>query len=95
MGACICDEMRVFVRTHMGLREPMLQVIEGEAMALLGALQWVFSSGFQYVIFEIGSKILSDAIFWKKEDISEFGSIVTEINQLLSLNSNFVVKFIR
>jgi len=51
--------------------------------------------GFQYVIFETNSKILSDAILQKKEDISEFGSIVTEINRLLSLNSNFVVKFIR
>jgi ribonuclease HI len=49
----------------------MLQVIEGEAMALLGAIQWVLSSGFQNVIFETDSKILSDAIFRKKEDISE------------------------
>jgi len=95
LGACIRDERGGFVRAHTSLREPMLQAIEGEAMALLGAIQWVLSSGFQYVIFETDSKILSDAIFRKKEDISEFGSIVTKINRLLSLNSNFVVKFIR
>jgi len=46
LGACIRDERGVFVRAHTTLREPMLQVIEGEAMALLGAIQWVHSSGF-------------------------------------------------
>jgi hypothetical protein len=52
LGACIRDERGVFVRAHTILREPTLQVIEGEAMALqLGAIQWVLSSGFQYVIF--------------------------------------------
>jgi len=39
LGACIRDEMGVFVRAHTTLREPMLQVIIGEAMALLGAIQ--------------------------------------------------------
>jgi len=91
LGACIRDERRVFVRAHTVWWESMSQVIEGEAMAL----QWVLSSGFQFVIFETGSKILSDVIFRKKEDNFEFGSIFTEINWLLSLDSNFMVMFIR
>jgi hypothetical protein len=51
--------------------------------------------GLSHVIFETDSKSIGDAIQHFRGGNSEFSSIICHINNILLLNSNFVVKFIK
>jgi hypothetical protein len=51
--------------------------------------------GISHVIFEIDSKNVVDAIYIVQLDIFEFSSLICNIRNILSLNSNFKVKFIK
>jgi ribonuclease HI len=70
-------------------------IIEGEAKALLEAMRTMEQNGFSHVIFETDSKNVVDAIHNLRLGISEFSSIICNIRNVLSLNQNFVVKFVK
>jgi ribonuclease HI len=70
-------------------------IIEGEAKALLEAMRTMEQNGISHVIFETDSKNVVDAIHNLRMGISEFSSIICNIRNVLSLNPNFVVKFIK
>jgi len=85
-----------FVAAFTSRTDAVMQVKEGETVALLGATKSVNSMGFQHNIFETDRKLFTDAILGSYCDISEFGlwSIVLDIKHFLSINFNFMVKFI-
>jgi hypothetical protein len=56
---------------------------------------WTCNRGFNNVFFEIDSKIIADAMYHNRTGVSEFSSLVSNIKDLLSFNSNFGVKFIK
>jgi ribonuclease HI len=70
-------------------------IIEGEAKALLEAMKAMEQNGTTHVIFETDSKNVVDAIHNLRTGISEFSSIICNIRNILALNPNFVVKFIK
>jgi ribonuclease HI len=51
--------------------------------------------GFTQVIFETNSKNVVDAIHNLRVGNSEFSSIICNIKNILSLNPNFVAKFVK
>jgi ribonuclease HI len=64
-------------------------------MALLHALREIEQRGLSQVIFETDSKSVVDAIQHFRGGYSEFSSIIGHINNVLLLNPNFMVKFIK
>jgi hypothetical protein len=48
-----------------------------------------------HVIFELDSKLVVDAIYAPHDGVSEFSSLIYNIKNVLLLNPNFVVKFVK
>jgi ribonuclease HI len=69
--------------------------VEGEFIALLEALKAMNQRGYSHVIFETDSKNVVDAIHHFRGGCSEFSIIVSNINNILSCNQNFMVKFVK
>jgi ribonuclease HI len=70
-------------------------IIEGEAIALLEAKKEVEHKGFTQVIFETDSKNVVDAIHKLRVGNLKFNSIICNIRNVLCLNPNLIVKFIK
>jgi ribonuclease HI len=84
-----------FVMAGTAWYQGKYSIIEGEAKALLEAMRTMEQNGFSHVIFETDSKNVVDAIHNLRLGISEFSSIICNIRNVLSLNQNFVVKFVK
>jgi ribonuclease HI len=84
-----------FVMAGTAWYQGKYSIIEGEAQALLEAMRTMEQNGFSHVIFETDSKNVVDAIHNIRLGISEFSSIISHIRNVLSLNQNSVVKFVR
>ncbi|GAU45948.1 hypothetical protein TSUD_238520 [Trifolium subterraneum] len=69
--------------------------VEGEAWALLLAMEEARHRGLDRVQFESDSKVLVEAIHMQRRDNSEFLSIVHDILSFMSSFINFEVKFVR
>jgi ribonuclease HI len=70
-------------------------VLEGEALALVEAMNEVIQRGLPFVIFESDSKLVVDAIYSKQTGVSEFSLLITHIQSLLRLHNYFEVKYVR
>jgi ribonuclease HI len=84
-----------FVMAGTAWYQGKCSIIEGEAMALLEAMKTMEQHGFSHVIYETDSKNVVDAIHNLRMGISEFSSIICNIRNVLVLNPNFVVKFVK
>jgi len=96
IGVCIRDEEGAYVLAKMLSFPCVHQVAVGEAMGLFEALQWLSDMSFDNINFELDSKITCDAFHSRREDVSEFGNIITSCKALFSaffVNSR--VEFIR
>ncbi|XP_058758811.1 uncharacterized protein LOC131632064 [Vicia villosa] len=69
--------------------------IEAEALALKEAIQIAITTNLNNVIFESDSQVVIHAINSTVSGKSEFNIIITTIRRLLSLVTNFEVKFIK
>jgi ribonuclease HI len=69
--------------------------IEGEALAMKEAISEAIQRGFTHVIFESDSQIFIDAISSGQQGHSTFSLLISNIRSLLSLVSNFEVKFVK
>jgi ribonuclease HI len=69
-------------------------VLEGEAMALLQAMEEVTQRGLSYVLFESDSKFVVDAISSRQVGVSEFSILISQIQNLLRTNNYFEVKYV-
>jgi ribonuclease HI len=70
-------------------------VIEGESLALLQALNELEQWGVSHAIIEMDSKSLVDAIQHIHVGVSDFSFIVRQLNNVLLLNPNFMVMFVK
>jgi ribonuclease HI len=94
-GWCLRDHRGMFVSAGTSWIEGTCSIIEGEAIALLEALQQLVQRGISHVIVETDSKNLVDAIHHLQDGVSEFSLIVRNINNMLLANPNFLVKFVK
>jgi ribonuclease HI len=85
----------MFVSAGTSWLEGNCSVIEGEAAALLDAIQQLEQRGISHVIVETDSKSLVDAIQHLRDGVSEFSHIVCNINNVLLANPNFLVRFVK
>jgi ribonuclease HI len=70
-------------------------VMEGEAMALIEAMEQVIQRGLSFVIFESDSKLVVDAISSRQAGVSEFSILISHIQNLLRINNYFEVKYVK
>jgi ribonuclease HI len=94
-GWCLRDHNGLFVAAGTSWFEGNCSVIEGEAIALLNSMRDMVQRGVSHAIFESDSKSLVDAINHIHAGVSDFSIIVQQINNVLSLNPNFMVRFIK
>jgi hypothetical protein len=73
----------------------VIAILEGESIALFEALKVLEQRGITDVICETDSKNVVDAIHHVRGGSSEFSYIMRHINNILSCNPNFKVKFIK
>jgi ribonuclease HI len=85
----------MFVAAGTSWLEGNCSVIEGEAIALLHSMRAMVQRGVSHAIFESDSKSLVDAIKHIHAGVSDFSLIVQQINNVLSLNPNFMVRFVK
>jgi ribonuclease HI len=94
-GWCLRDHTGMFVAAGTSWMEGICSIIEGESIALLHALNELVQQGVSHAIFETDSKSLVDAIQHIHVGVSDFSLIVRQINNVLSLNPNFMVRFVK
>jgi ribonuclease HI len=94
-GWCLRDHMGRFIRAETTWLEGNCSIMEGESIALLEALHAMEQQGLTHVIIESDSKSVVDAISHLRGGNSEFSIFISHINNVLSCNPNFVVKFIK
>ncbi|GAU46743.1 hypothetical protein TSUD_286030 [Trifolium subterraneum] len=95
MGLCFRDNSGHFMAGMTQWQQTVISSVEGEAWALLLAMEEARHRGLNRVQFESDSKILIEAIHMKRRGNSEFLSIVHDILSLMSSFINFEVKFVR
>jgi ribonuclease HI len=89
------DHARQFGKAGSPWSQRKCSIIEGETIALLEAMKEMEQTGFTHVIFEADSKILADAIHKLHSGNSEFSSLICNIKNVVSLNPNYMIKFIK
>lgn len=72
-----------------------LEVREGEAMGLLQALHWARELQLEDVVFEMDAKTVADSVKSCTEDLTDFGIIIKQCRDILSVEPNYVVEFVR
>ncbi|GAU47873.1 hypothetical protein TSUD_404450, partial [Trifolium subterraneum] len=95
MGLCFRDNSGHFIAGMTQWQQTVISSVEGEAWALLLAMEEARHRGLNRVQFESDSKVLVEAIHMKRRGNSEFLSIVHDILSLMSSFINFEVKFLR
>jgi hypothetical protein len=87
------DQRGYCIAAGTAWNEGKYSILEGEAVALLHALKEMENRGLSQVIFETDSKNVVDAIQHFRGGNSEFSSIIRNINNVLLVHPNFMVKF--
>ncbi|GAU29262.1 hypothetical protein TSUD_392120 [Trifolium subterraneum] len=95
MGLCFRDNNGHFMASMTQWQQTVISSVEGEAWALLLAMEEARYRGLDRVQLESDSKVLIEAIHMKRRGNSEFLSIVHDILSLMSSFINFEVKFVR
>jgi ribonuclease HI len=94
-GWILRDSMGQFQLAGTNILHSPLSVLEGEAMALIEAMEEVVHRGYSYVIFESDSQLVVDAISSRQVGLSEFSILISRIQSLLRMNNYFEVKYVK
>jgi ribonuclease HI len=94
-GWCLRDHTGRFIKAETTWRDGLCSILEGESIALIEALHALEQQGITHVIIETDSKSVVDAIRHVCRGSSEFSLFISQINNILSCNPNFMVKFIK
>jgi hypothetical protein len=90
------DSEGIFVLAKTFIYPCTVLVDVGEALGLHAALQWLSDMQFDYVDFATDSKVTVDSFLSTRNDLSEFGCIISSCRSLLrNLFSNSRVEFVR
>jgi ribonuclease HI len=92
---CFYNSSGEFTAAITQWQQLVLSTKEGEAWALLQAMNEARHRGFERVQFESDSQVLVEAICTKRRGNSEFLSIVNDIILVMLSCVNFEAKFIR
>jgi len=93
---CLRDDTRTFVLAKTLQFDHYFPVAIGEASGLFHALQWMQDMHFDYIDFELDSKVTRDVFHSRHTDITEFESIITACREMFSTSfPNSRVEFIR
>jgi ribonuclease HI len=95
IGWCLRDCRGSFVLAGTMWKDGICSIVEGESIAILEAMKVITQKGISNVIFETDSKSTVDAIHALRGGNSEFCSFICHIQNALSCNQNFLVKFIK
>jgi ribonuclease HI len=94
-GWILRDSHGQFQLAGTNILQSSLNVLEGEAMALLEAMEEVVHRGYSFVIFESDSKLVVDALSSRQVGVSEFCILISRIQSLLRTNNYFEVKYVK
>ncbi|XP_058756628.1 uncharacterized protein LOC131629844 [Vicia villosa] len=96
LGACIRDDTGKFIVARTEWFTPCTDVVIGEALGLLKALNWVHNLGYDNMDFELDAKRVVDSVTIPRPNDSDLGAIIGECNRLMALFfRNSHVKFVR
>ncbi|GAU33856.1 hypothetical protein TSUD_66430 [Trifolium subterraneum] len=95
VGLCFRNNKGQVMAGMTQWQQTVMTSVEGEAWALLLAMEEARHKGLDRVQFESDSKVLVEAIHMKRRGNSEFLSIVHDIISFMSSFLNFEVKFVR
>jgi len=96
IGICVRGSEGAFVLAQSITHPCTVSVDVGEALGLHSALQWLSDMHFDNVDFETDSKLTVDAFLATRNDLSEFGCIISSCRSLFrNLFSNSRVEFVR
>jgi len=96
IGIFVCDSEGTFVLAKTITYPCTVSADVGEALGLHSALQWLSDMQLDNVDYETYSKLTVDAFLSTKNDLSEFGCIISSCRSLFrNLFSNFRVEFVR
>jgi len=96
IGICVRDAEGTFVLAKTMAYPCNVQVVVGEALGLHTTLQWLSDMQIDNVDFETDSKLTADAFLSTRNDLSEFGCIISSCRSLFSsFFSNSRVEFVR
>jgi ribonuclease HI len=94
-GWCLRDSRGHFKLAGTNIVNSPYSVMEGEALALIEAMEEMIRRGQTFVTFESDSKLVVDAISSTQNGISEFSILISHIQSLLRLHNYFEVKYIK
>jgi ribonuclease HI len=94
-GWCFRNDVGLFVRAGSFWLSGGLSVPEAEALTLLEAMKTACIMNLDKIIFECDSQLVVNAIHANHDGASAFSIIISSIKNLLLLNSNFEVKFVK
>jgi hypothetical protein len=95
MEDCIRDDKGQFVAATTRYIDAIMTPAEGEACGLQQAMMWMEMLGYHKVIFEIDCKMVVDDVHNKKQNNSEYCTVVDDCRTILSNHSYFLVAFTR
>ena len=96
IGVCVCGSEGNFVLAKTLTYPCTVSVDVSEALGLHSALQWLTDMQFDNVDFETNSKLTVDTFRSNRNDLSEFGCIISSCRSLLrNLFSNSRAEFVR
>ncbi|KAK2399000.1 hypothetical protein QL285_048880 [Trifolium repens] len=94
-GWCLRDWRGQFKLAGSNFVKSSLSIMEGEAMAVIEAMEEMMERGISFVTFESDSKLVVDAISSKQVGLSEFSTLIAHIQNLLRMNNYFEVKYVK
>jgi len=95
IGICVRNSEGIFVLATTITYPCTVSVDLGEALGLYSALQWLSDMQLDNVDFATDSKLIVDAFLSTRNDLSEFGCIISSCRSLFrNLFSNSRVKFV-
>jgi len=96
IGICVCDAEGTFVLAKTVTYPCHVQVDVGEALGLHAALQWLSDMQIDNVDFETDSKLTANAFLSTRNDLFEFGCIISSCRSLFrTFFPNSRVEFVR
>jgi ribonuclease HI len=94
-GWCLRDYRGHFKLAATNIVYSSHSVMEGEALALIDAMEEMIQKGHTFVTFESDSKIVVDAIYSSQHGLSDFHILISHIKSLLTLHNYFEVKYVK
>ncbi|CAN1797971.1 hypothetical protein LINPERHAP1_LOCUS21500 [Linum perenne] len=94
-GMALRNHKGVVVSIQTSWRRGLPTVREGEALALLEALEWLENSGYNDVIIEVDSSSVAAAVMSYEDDETEFGDIIVQCREISNSQPLFQVRSVR